>query len=66
MSGFPDLVILADNKRILFIELKTLENKKVSVAQKWWMETLKKYDFDAYVCFGFDEAQKTIDEFFKR
>jgi hypothetical protein len=66
MSGFPDLVIFADNRRILFIELKTIKNKKVSVAQKWWIETLTKFGFDAHVCYGFDEAKTVIDEYFKR
>jgi len=63
-SGFPDLVILADNKRILFIELKTIKNKNVSDSQKWWMATLTKYGFDAHVCHGFDDAKTVIDEFF--
>jgi len=66
MSGFPDLVIFADNRRILFIELKTIKNKNVSPAQKWWIETLTKFGFDAHVCFGFDHAKEVIDEFFKR
>ena len=66
MSGFPDLVIFADNKRVLFIELKTLKNKNVSATQKWWNETLTKFGFDAHVCYGFDEAKTVIDEFFSR
>lgn len=62
MSGFPDLVILAEQKRIFFIELKTIRNKSVSPAQKWWIDALTKFGFEAKVCYGFDEAKDFIDK----
>lgn len=62
MSGFPDLVILADERRIFFVELKTLKNKSISPTQKWWIDTLVRFGFDAKVCFGFDEAKEFIDK----
>lgn len=66
MSGFPDLVIIADNKRILFIELKTLKNKKPTDAQLWWNSSLNRFGFDAHICLGFDDTKKVIDEFFNK
>lgn len=65
-SGFPDLIIIAPDKKILFIELKAKMGNKVQPSQKWWNSTLLKFGFEAHVCFGFDEAKEMIDDFFGR
>lgn len=64
--GFPDLIILDDDKRILFLELKAKKGNKVQSSQKWWNSTLLKFGFNSEICFGFDEAKEVIDDFFKR
>ena len=77
-AGVPDLFIPIASKNYhgLFIEMKqrartlknakkSLSHTKVSPEQKKWLETLNKQGFLSVVCYGADEAIKTIEEYLK-
>lgn len=65
-AGFPDLVALVPckdgNTRFVAIEMKRVKNSKVSKEQKEWIEAIDACpECGAYVCYGADEAVKTIE-----
>jgi hypothetical protein len=63
--GFPDLGIYEPRNGYsgLFIELKK-EGGYPSPEQKAWISELTKRGYCAYICKGFDEAQRAIDNYF--
>ena len=68
-KGFPDLLIIYRGKTIA-IELKTdktLTTKRgvLSDEQKDWIKNLNDNGIPAFAAFGFDEAQKILDDNFK-
>ena len=68
-KGFPDLLIIYKGKTIA-LELKTDKTSKtakgtLSDEQKKWIKDLNENNIPAFAAFGFDEAQKIIDENFK-
>ncbi|MBK2126253.1 VRR-NUC domain-containing protein [Fangia hongkongensis] len=65
-KGFPDILIplVSNNKSGLFIEMKS-SNGRVSPEQKEWIYQLNNSGYKAAVCYGADEAIKTIDEYVK-
>lgn len=66
VAGFPDIFIYEAKQGFngLAIELKVKGNY-ASAAQKAWIENLNNRGYLAKVCTGFDDAVKTIDDYFK-
>ena len=62
VKGFPDLLFLEPTTKYhgLFIELKT-EKGVLSKEQKWWLQELRKRNYIAEACYGFEHAKKVID-----
>lgn len=62
--GFPDLVFFypTDRHQGLAIELKA-EGGRASPNQLAWLDRLKAAGFLTAVCFGLDEARRTIEEY---
>lgn len=54
-AGFPDLVVIAENK-FMCIEMKRLKGSTISPMQKSWIEALQLADIPVKVCRGADEA----------
>lgn len=69
-KGFPDFMIFEGKYQYLglVIELKSQDKKGkwgiVSPEQKGWLVNLQKKGYFSVVCFGFDHAKKTIDQYF--
>lgn len=68
--GCPDLMIIVKGKkgvkRLLFIEMKRCKLRTIDKTQSEWINELNHIDnVHATVCFGFDEAKLTIDDFMK-
>jgi hypothetical protein len=62
-AGLPDLFIIIKNQPF-FIEMKRKKDGVVSEKQKEWIETINNCDgIKAYVCNGFEEAKKIIDNY---
>lgn len=73
-AGFPDLFlpIARNGYHGLFIELKTIENKKLNIKkgklsqqQKIWINSLNQEGYRAVVCYGFDSAVAEIEKYLK-
>ena len=62
--GVPDicLPVPKGNYAGLYIELKAGKNKTTS-DQDYWLEALSKYGYYTTVCYGFEEAVKTITKY---
>jgi len=60
--GIPDLCIPFPSKSYhgLYIELKRKVKSKVSESQQEWIDYLNKKGYFSAICYGFEEAQKTI------
>ncbi|MCM1437771.1 MAG: VRR-NUC domain-containing protein [Roseburia sp.] len=65
-KGFPDIFIPTARKGFhgLMIELKRDKKSRVSPEQLGWITYLNKQGYKATVCYGADEAIKTIEEYF--
>ena len=63
--GFPDLMVPMVNKHYsaLFIEMKRAVGGVVSDTQKYWNTYLNKQGYQAFICYGADEAIKVIDDY---
>jgi VRR-NUC domain len=63
--GFPDLAIYEPRNGYhgLFLELKK-EGGYPSPEQKAWIEELTKRGYSAYICTGYDETTRIIDNYF--
>lgn len=55
-SGVPDIVILLDGGKSVYIEMKRKNGGVLSKEQKVWIERLKSLGFPVYVCKGSEEA----------
>lgn len=66
-AGVPDLCIPVPCGRFhgLFIEMKVGKNK-LTANQNQWLKLLTYYGYKAVVCYGFEEARKTIDEYIQK
>jgi hypothetical protein len=64
--GTPDIMIFEarKGKHGLFIELKT-RTGKVSPEQKEWHQKLKERNYEVEVCWSFEEAICTIENYLK-
>ena len=65
-SGVPDLFLPVARQGYngLWIELKTPKGKP-SDKQKWWLEHLTEQGYLAKICYGWEEAKKTLEEYLK-
>ena len=68
-KGFPDLLIIYKGKQIA-LELKTEKSHMskegvLSKEQEEWIKNLNANGIPAYEAYGFNEAQKIIDDNFK-
>ena len=63
-AGVPDMFLAVAKGKYhgLFIELKAGSNK-ASDKQKIWIDKLKKQNYKAVICYGFDEAQNELLEY---
>lgn len=61
-AGVPDLFlpVARGGYHGLFIEMKRKKGGRVSEAQKGWITALNKQGFYAVVCYGCEDAAKTI------
>jgi hypothetical protein len=64
-SGFPDLQLPFPRGKYhgLFIEMKRLEGGRISPEQEDWINFLNKQGYLAVVCYGFQEAKNTIENY---
>lgn len=62
--GVPDvhLPVARGGHASLYIEMKA-EGGRVSKAQEWWHEILRKYGHCVKVCLGFNEARRTVEDY---
>jgi len=67
VAGVPDLLLCVTSKKYpgLFIELKKERTGVVSEVQARMHKRLKKQGYKVAVCWGFDEAKKTIEDYLK-
>lgn len=63
-AGVPDICLPVPKEKYhgLYIELK-VERNKPSDNQKMWIEYLNGVGYKAVVCYGFDEAQRTLIDY---
>lgn len=66
-AGIPDVCIPVPKKDYgaLYIELKRQKGGKVSDYQQDWITDLTIAGNKAVVCYGFEDAKKVIEEYFK-
>lgn len=67
-TGFPDLMVLAQNskKEVLFIEFKREKGGRLSPKQIEWQEKLQEMGYDSYVAKGAKEAIVILEEWLSR
>ncbi len=60
-SGIPDLTLPVARGQYhgLYIEMKA-DKGKISENQKWWINELKKQNYLAIVCYGWEEAVECL------
>ena len=62
--GLPDLVIAIPQVGVVWIELKRTKLGRVSDVQQDWIDTLNACPGNqAYVCKGFEEAKKVLEQY---
>lgn len=65
-SGIPDLMLALPNKQYsgLFIEMKAqTKTARVSDNQKLWLSRLSDAGYKTQVCYGFEAAKQTIENY---
>jgi len=70
-KGFPDYLVVVPKDRssskkalMIAIEMKRLKGGVTSPEQKVWLDLISQVnDCEGFVCKGFDEAKKTIEQF---
>ena len=63
--GVPDMVLLFEGGKTVFVEMKRKSGGTVSKDQKEWLERLRVLGFDAYVCKGAAEAIEVVKKYLK-
>ena len=64
-NGVPDLCLLFEGGKSVYIEMKKAKGGTVSKDQKEWLERLRVLGFDAYVCKGAAEAIEVVKKYLK-
>jgi len=62
-KGIPDMCLLIEGGKTVFIEMKRKTGGTVSKEQKQWLERLRVLGFDAYVCKGAKEAIEAVQKY---
>lgn len=64
-SGIPDihLPVASGEYHSLYIELKRRKGSTITQSQSTWIQLLGKYGNAAYICYGWEEAAKVIEEY---
>jgi len=65
--GVSDLMLPLPTKTYhgLWLELKRKLCSKVTFEQKWWVDKMNELGYLAKICYGFDDARKTIEDYLK-
>lgn len=63
-SGIPDLhlPVSKNGYNSLYIEMKS-ESGRVSDEQKWWLSELEKQGSKCVVCYGWEQAVATLEDY---
>lgn len=63
--GVSDLLLPVPTKSYhgLWIELKRQERSSVTPEQQWWVDKMNELGYLAKICYGFDDARKTIENY---
>jgi len=66
-AGVPDICLPVPNNKYhgLYIELKRRKNGRISPMQEEWINALNHYGYLAVVCYGWEHAAQTIEEYLK-
>lgn len=66
-SGTPDILIFEPRGiyKGLFLEMKKEKGGRVSENQKKWLKKANDRGYCAMVCYGFGEAQRMIESYFR-
>lgn len=64
-AGVPDMFLPVSRGTYhgLYIELKRQKGGRVSDVQTWWLEKLRAQGYAAFVCFGWEEAARVIQDY---
>lgn len=64
-AGVPDIFLPCPRGRYngLFIELKRIKGGRVSGDQEVYLRELAQMNYAVYVCFGWEQAAKTITDY---
>lgn len=67
-TGFPDLMILAQNskKEVLFIEFKREKGGKLSLRQLEWQRRLTELGYDSFIAKGAKHAIAILEEWLNK
>jgi hypothetical protein len=67
LAGVSDLFLMIPNKdkHGLFIEMKSAKGAKIQQNQLDFISLAKSMNYDAEVCFGFEEAREKIKNYLK-
>ena len=65
--GAPDLClpVARGGYHGLYLELKRRGGGVVSPSQKWWLEKLQEQGYRAVVCYGWNDARETIEDYLR-
>jgi len=63
--GVPDfcLPVARGGYHGMYLELKRRGSGVVSPKQKWWLEKLQEQGYRAVVCYGWNDARETIEDY---
>jgi len=64
-AGFPDLMIIAENKPILFVEMKS-KRGSLSANQVIVLSKLKLAGHNVDICKSLDDFMKVVNEYFRK
>lgn len=66
-KGCPDIMIFEPRGQYhgLFIEMKREKKSVISPEQKVWINELNKRNYKAVICYGFEDAKKTVEKYFE-
>ena len=62
-AGVPDMVLLFEGGKTVFVEMKRKSGGTVSKDQKQWLERIRVLGFSAYVCNGAKEAIDVVQKY---
>lgn len=60
--GFPDRMVLTDDNRVFFVELKATKGGRLSEIQKFRIDELRKRGFGVYVIKSLGDIENFVKE----